>query len=253
MTSRPRKPQLCPRPADPNIDQILQEFLDDRKRQLKRAAFSNYESVVDLFRSYLNGYAYEGLSSTESALFERHYNAKGADHREFCQLFGSDKIVENFRGFLGYFMIRKVLAGQDLKRAAGTVTKKLSKWLAEKGYIPQEAAREGAREGAGAARDLPQAERATQLLFDAADKMAVDPNALNDEDYLDFDHYTIARIEPGKLWIEIFEGGGPQILGPVPVPEKATGLLRAGWDISCSLGRIRGQWRIIEMGNVYPE
>ena len=32
-------------------------------------------------------------------------------------------------------MIRKVIAGRDLKRAAGSVTKKLSKWLAEKGYV----------------------------------------------------------------------------------------------------------------------
>jgi hypothetical protein len=248
-----QKTATLPRPANPNIDQIFLEFLAGQKRQLKRAAFSKYESVIDLFRSYLNGYAYEGLSSAESALFERHYNAKGEDRREFCQLFGPDKIVENFRGFLGYFMIRKVLAGQDVKRAAGTVTKRLSKWLAEKGTISQEAAREGAGEGAGAARDLPKAERAAQILFDAADKMAVEPDALSDEDYLDFDHYTVARIEPGKLWIEILAGGREQILGPIPVPDKATALLRAGWDISCSLGRIRGGWRIIEMGNVYPE
>jgi hypothetical protein len=248
-----QKTVTLPRPANPNIDQILQEFLAEQKRQLKHVAFSKYESVIDLFRSHLNGYAYEGLSSAESALFERHYNAKGEDHREFCELFGPDKIVENFRGFLGYFMIRKVIAGQDLKRAAGTVTKKLSKWLAEKGYVSQETAQEGAEEGAGAARDLPKAERAGQILFDAADKVGVDANSLNDKDYLDFDHYTIARIEPGKLWIEIFTGGREQTLGPVPVPDKATALLRTGWDISCSLGRIRGQWRIIEMGNVYPD
>lgn len=248
-----QKTVSLPRPASPNIDQILQEFLAEQKRELKRAGFSKYESVVDLFRSYLNGYAYEGLSSAESALFERHYNAKGEDHREFCQLFGPDKIVENFRGFLGYFMIRKVIAGQDLKRAAGTVTKKLSTWLAEKGYVSQETAQEGAEEGAGAARDLPKAERAGQILFDAAHKKGVDPNSLNDEDYLDFDHYTIARIEPGKLWIEIFDGGREQTLGPIPVPDKATALLRTGWDISCALGRIRGHWRIIEMGNVYPD
>jgi hypothetical protein len=135
-----QKTVTLPRPANPSIDQILQEFLAEQKRHLKRAAFSKYESVIDLFRSHLNGYAYEGLSRGESALFDKHYNVKGEDHREFCQLFGPDKIVENFGGFLGYFMIRKVIAGQDLKRAAGTVTKKLSKWLAEKGYVSQETA-----------------------------------------------------------------------------------------------------------------
>jgi hypothetical protein len=33
----------------------------------------------------------------------------------------------------------------------------------------------------------------------------------------------------------------------------AAALLRTGWNISCSFGRIRGQWRFLEMGNVYPD
>lgn len=56
--------------------------------------------------------------------------------------------------FLGYFMIRKVMAGQELARAAGTVTKKLSKWLAAKGCISEEEAQDGADEGVKAVRDL---------------------------------------------------------------------------------------------------
>lgn len=242
-----------PRPANPSINQILEEFLAEQKRRLSRSTFARYKSVVDLLRSYLDGYAYEGLSKAESALFEKHYDAEGEDHRDFCQLFGPDKVLENLGGFLGYFMIRKVIAGEDLKRAAGTVTRKLSKWLAEKGYVSRETAEEAADQGRTASRDLPRADRAAQILFDAARKTGVDPNALDDEDYLDFDHYTIARIEPGKLWLKIFTRRGEETLGPIAVPEGATALLRAGWDIGCALGRIRGQWRIIEMGNVYPE
>lgn len=246
-----RKTVSLPLPANPNIEQILQAFLVEQKRRLKPATFSNYESVIDLFRSHLNGYAYEGLSRAESALFEKHYNAKGEQHREFCEIFGPDKIGENFREFLGYFMIRKVLAGEDLKRAAGTVTKKLSKWLAEKGYTSREAALEGSEEGAAAARNLPRAERAARILYEQAN-LTVDPNTLRDEDYQDFDHYTIVKIEPGKLWVESFTGGEERV-GPVRVSEKATALLRTGWNISCSLRRTRGQWRILEMGNVYPD
>ena len=69
-----------------------------------------------------SGYAYQSLSTAESTLFDRYYNAQGDEHLEFCQLFGPDKIVANLGGFLGYFMIRKVMAGQDLKRAAGTIS-----------------------------------------------------------------------------------------------------------------------------------
>ena len=240
-------------PADPTIDQVFEEFLAEQRERLKPRTVSRYEDVLNLLRHHLNGYAYESLSNVESALFDRHYNAKGDDHREFCQLFGPDKIVGSLGMFLGYFMIRKVMAGQDLKRAAGTVAKKLSKWLATKGYISEEEAQAGADEGTEAARDLPKAERAAQVLFEAVEDLTIDPNDLADEDHLEFDHFTISKIEPGKLWLEIFESGGRHLYGPVRVPKTATKLLRRGWDISCSLGRVRGKWRIVEVANVYPE
>jgi hypothetical protein len=36
------------------------------------------------------------------------------------------------------------------------------------------------------------------------------------------------------------------------VPKAATELLRQGWQMSCSLARIRGTWHLFEMANVYP-
>ena len=126
------------------------------------------------------GYAYQSLSTAEAALFDRYYNAPGDKHLEFCQLFGPDKIVANLGGFLGYFMIRKVVAGQDLKRAAGTVTKKLSTWLAAQGHVAEDEAQEGADLGAEAARDLPKAERAARILYDATTNRALGSHDLGD-------------------------------------------------------------------------
>jgi len=131
-----------PRPAEPSIRRVLEDFLEAQRTRLAPRTLARYEAVLDLLRSYLNGYAHESLSAPEAARFERSYNAEGKEHREFCDLFGPEKIVENLGSFLGYFMIRKVMAGEDLLRAAGTVTKKLSKWLAGKGYVTQEAAGE---------------------------------------------------------------------------------------------------------------
>ena len=205
-------------PANLTIDQVFEEFLTHQRERLKPKSLSNYESVLDLLRHHLNGYAYEGLSQAEAALFDKHYNATGKHHREFCQLFGPDKIVENLGMFLGYFMIRKVMAGPGLKRAAGTVTKKLSKWLAAKGYISEEEAQEGAEEGLEAARDLPKAERAAQLIWGAINDLDIDPNELADKDYLEFDHFTIVRLEPGKLWLGSSGGGKARPYGPIPVP-----------------------------------
>ena len=239
-------------PANPTIDEVCEEFLAEQRERLTPRTLSRYEHVRGLLRHHLNGYAYQSLSKAESALFERCYNAEGKEHREFCQLFGPDKIVENLGGFFGYFIIRKAMAQGDCKRAAGTVTKKLSTWLAARGYVAEQQAREGANQATDAARDLPKAERAVQILHDAAADLGVNPNDLSDEHYLEFDHFTIAKVEAGKLWLEIFEGAEKRSYGPIPVPAAATKLLRKGWDISCSLGRVRRTWRIVDVANVYP-
>ena len=192
------------------------------------------------------------MSANEAARFERGYNAEGKEHREFCDLFGPEKILESLDSFLGYFMIRKVVAGEDFLRAAGSVTKKLSKWLAEKDYVSPEAAGDATQTSAAAARDLPRAERAAQILRDAADRLGFDVAQLAEEDYLEFDHFTIARVEPGRLWLDVRHDGRMRERGPIPAPEAATRWLRPGWTISCSLGRVRKSWHLLEVANVYP-
>jgi hypothetical protein len=240
------------RPAEPGIDRVLDEFLEEQRERIRPGTQKKYEAVLDLLRSHLNGYAHEGLSNAESALFERHYHAEGVEHRDFCQLFGPEKIIENLGTFLGYFMIRKVIAGEDLMRAAGTVTKRLSKWLGAKGYVSDQAAREGADRGADAARNLPIAERAAQILRDHVAGVGIAPTDLAGKDFLEFDHFTIGRVGPGEIWLEHRDGRKMRSYGPISVPDLATKWLRAGWEISCSLGRVRSAWRIVEMANVYP-
>ena len=241
-----------PKIAEPTIEQVLEEFLSVMQKKLKPKTVSGYRDVIQLFKDCMNSYAYQSLSKAESALFEKRYNAEGQQHKEFCQLFGPDKIPENTGEFLGHFLVRKVMAGGDFKRLAGTVIKKLSKWLAEKAYISEKEAAIGKEEGGAAARDLPKAEKAGNILYESAELIDVDPDKLEDDDYHDFDHYTIEKIESGKLWLEVYTEKGKNIVGPIAAPKEATGLLRAGWDISCAIARVRGKWKIIEVANVYP-
>ena len=241
-----------PRPADPCIDGVFDEFLEEERGRLAPRTLGEYQDVVELLRGYLNGYAHQSLSREDAALFDRRYSAEGKEHREFCQLFGPEKILDELDSFLGYFMIRKVIAGEDLMRAAGTVTKKLSKWLATNGYVSEDAGRAGADSAAAAVRELPRAERAARMLWDAADRLGSDPTVLAEKDYLEFDHYTIARVEPGRVWLEVWEGKKSRSLGPIPAPNPATDLLHEGWDVSCALARVRGAWRMVEVANVYP-
>jgi hypothetical protein len=242
-----------PRIAEPTIEDVLEEFLAVQKTRLAPRTFEEYLSIIRLLSDCLDGYGHEGLSDPERQLYERHSGERAADPREFCQLFGPEQLEANLGQFLDYFMIRKVMAGASTMRAAGTVTRKLCRWLAERGHLSPEAAEDGAARGAQAGRDLPRARRAADLLSDAAAAFDGNPPEVEDEDYLEFDHYTILEVQPGKLWFRNEDPDGPRRVGPVPVPQAASALLKPGWSVSCAMGRIRGTWRILQAANVYPD
>ena len=103
-----------PQIAQPNLEQVLEQFLDDQARGLKPRTLARYRNVVQLLQHYLDGYGYQPLGKEESKFFDHHFEATGSNQRSFCQLFGADKITENLGGFLGYFMIRKVVAGEEV-------------------------------------------------------------------------------------------------------------------------------------------
>ena len=65
------------------------------------------------------------------------------------------------------------------------------------------------------------------------------------------DHFSITRIEPGKLWLEPFVSGDWEI-GPVPVPREVSDLCKVGWDISGRAVKTPKGWRLVEAWNVSP-
>jgi len=232
-----------PQPPKKTIEAVLNEFLEEQRKRLKPSTVRKYEDIIDLFRSCLDGYAHQGLNKQEDALFDRLYNAGGAEHREFCQVFGPEKIPGNISEFLNYFMIRKVMCGKELKQAAGTVIKKLGKWLLEKGYISPEIADEVIDSGATAARELPATEELAWMLADYADCTAVDCDEAIE------DHFTIEAVEPGKLHLSSFSGNDTIT---VSVPPDISDACRTGWRISGAIGKTNKGWCILEVWNVYP-
>ena len=225
----------------PTIDELLAGFLAAERDRLAPRTYGRYEHVVSLLRSCLGNYGHQDLDDAERARFEAAYES---DDEAFVHLFGADKLVAGLPEFLGYFMVRKVMAGEDLLRAAGTVAKRLAKWLEANGHIDSAAAAAARELGAEAARDLPRAERLGSILFEQTDRGDVDLNALDDNDVVE-DYLTIERVEPGALW---FEHG----IGPVTVPKAASDLAQPGWSASITVAKLKGQWRVVEIGNVYP-
>jgi hypothetical protein len=144
-------------------------------------------------------------------------------------------------------MPRKVVAGTDTMKAAGTVTKKLVKWLAEKGYVEDDESLEFAEERTGrAARELPASQDVVDLLEAYLDEHAPAHYSRELED-----HFTITRIEPGKLWLEPLASGDREI-GPIPVPREVSDLCKVGWNIGGTAAKTPKGWRLVEVWNVSP-
>jgi len=108
------------------ISQVFDEFLGDQKSRISPKTFSKYQSIISLYKSYLESY-WPGHDGEYAAITK-----KGGT---YCGTFGPEDATEGFGEFLGYFMPRKVLCGKETMQAASTVTKKLAKWLSENGYI----------------------------------------------------------------------------------------------------------------------
>lgn len=223
------------------IDSVLDAFVDDQESRVSARTMRNYANVIALLRHSLNGYAYQSLDEADTKRFQEALNA--GDYEAFCHLFGPEHIPGHFGEFLGYFMVKKVLASQEVLRSAAAVTKKLTTWLYEQGYVSEEERNLGLDQAA-AARDLPRAERLAELLYRQCGKgPAFNLNDIDSEDFIE-DLLTIERVEPGALY---FTGG----IGPLTVSEQASALAKAGWDVYLTLARIAGTWWAIEVGNVY--
>ena len=230
--------------ASPTISAVLAEYLADEKARLAAKTYGLYADVIELLQHSLNGYAANSLDKGEYALWEQHFDAKGEQHGEFCDIFGPEHILPNVGEFLNYFMTRKVMAGQDLMRASGTVTKKLAKWLAAKRYATADEAADAVERGTDAARDLPMAEKLTALLYEfTSSKYSPDDADIEDQ-------FEIKRVESGKVWLAGFDDG--RLLGPISLPPHATKLCRVGWTISGAVREIGKKCVLVEAWKVYP-
>src|SRR5258708_22855848 len=118
------------------IDQVVAEFLADQRAGLSARTMRNYEDVISLFQDCMDGYGPSALDGRDHDRWKKAFD--GGDFGAYCHLLGPGYILGNVDEFLGYFMIRKVMAGQELLRAAGTVTKKLAAWLCENGYAGED-------------------------------------------------------------------------------------------------------------------
>jgi hypothetical protein len=103
------------------IDEVLDEFLAEQHARWSPATYGRYETIIDLLKRYCEAY-FPGHDGEYEKV------AKGE--------YGPADIAGTFGTFLGYFMPHKVVCGSGTEEAAPRVTRKLARWLVEKGYDP---------------------------------------------------------------------------------------------------------------------
>jgi hypothetical protein len=226
------------------ISEVLAEYLRAEKSRLAPKTYARYADVIGLFTHSLNGYAASSLSQLDRARFDKHFDAEGEQHREFCDIFGPEHILENVGEFLNYFMVRKVIVGADTLRASGTVMKKLAQWLVEHEYVKSDDADVAIEQGSDAARDLPAAEKLSTLLYDLT------AGRLEPRDSDIEGRFSITKVEPGRIWLQDEDDG--ENYGPILLTEKVTKLCRVGWIISGAVRKSGNRCVLVETFQVYP-
>lgn len=229
------------------INQTFQSFLAEREARLAPSTFAKYEDVIGLFAHCLGGYAHQSLQEAERKAWEKRWDAD-EEAASFCNNFGPDKIPENVAEFLGYFLIRKVSASQDLLKASGTVMRKLFKWLKEEDLIDTDRGEEAIEVVNEIGPELPKAEKLSMILS----QLCLEPPSGRVLEEWEGDYAEIVKLEPGKIWFRD-DYGDDAVVGPVIVPKRANEVAKVGWNVSAVyLVRTARGWRMSEVGNVYP-
>jgi hypothetical protein len=231
----PEGPMKTSKP-DKTIAQLFTEFLADQKARLSPKTYDRYDGIIHLFRSYLESY-WPGHDQKE---YQAITKAKGT----YCETFGAEDMTAGFSGFLDYFMPHKVIGSDDTMKAAGTVIKKLAKWLAEKGYADDDDTL--TEEVRAAARDLP----ATQKLLNRLGDWLAENGPVDSKRKVE-GHFLIQRIGPRELWLTPFMTGDP-VIGPIPVPAKIARACKLDWDIGGVVALTAKGWRLVEVWNISP-
>ena len=129
-----RRRQGWPETA-PTINEALDEFLADQRDRLADTTYARYADIIELLRMTLDSYGHLHLDDEDLSAWQAAFDA--GDEQAFTNMFGPERIIDGYGDLLDYYLGRKVGASRQLYRDASTVTKRLAKWLGERGHIDQ--------------------------------------------------------------------------------------------------------------------
>ncbi|RQD77548.1 MAG: hypothetical protein D5R97_02105 [Candidatus Syntrophonatronum acetioxidans] len=237
------KVEQFPRPAGPNINEALDNFLEDQGKRLASSTLNQYAVITEFLRECLNSCGYQFLDEEEYTLWKK-LSDKRKRKREFSQIFGPDKIPEIIDDFLSYFML-KLFCGKSMIKVSGRVTKRLGLWLKEKKYISNEESFMMVEMGELAVRELPLAKEFEEKLFSLVEKKPL----IQEEEKIE-DVFLIKEVEGNRVYLTATEVNRGTIA--IDLSAELTRLCKPGWLVYLHVSRTSQGWSISMTGGVDP-
>jgi hypothetical protein len=231
--------------------EALSVFHLDQRRRLSRRTFDQYDAVITDCSMFLYHHGPDTLSGAERALLANRVMDCGCVEHDYLTRFGPEHILRNLDAFLELHRGPKRIA--DERRAAMTlrVTRKLRAWLIAGGWHDSNAPR---APGSPLTRlDFEQVHRLTKTLAEAIESRGLDYEDVDsDDDLLDAGLYDVSQIRGDDLWLDYWPetGNVQKNVGPVHFPAAAK-VLQPGWVVGCTLGRVHGDWCVLEASCVF--
>lgn len=124
--------------GNPSIAEVLTKFLEAQRERLGSRTWKRYEGLFSTWQEYLDHYGTRHLSRLEKAFWKRY--CRRTKYARFTEVFGPELLLRSAPEFFGEYAMEELMDPYVLE-CAGTIVRKLAKWLSEKKLIdPREAA-----------------------------------------------------------------------------------------------------------------
>lgn len=228
----------------PTITEVLDGYLRTEHTRLAARTYARDAEVIGFLEQSLNTDGVKDLTPEEY----EHFRSRGFDFERgdppYCEAVGPYYLMLHLPTFLTAAQLRRLEAPPELPDQAGTVVKKLAKWLETHGYINAIAVK-AVRDMAA---DLGQRTPAMDELAQRLQALTQDVEYLEEEDVPG--DFEITHVEPEGLWLH--DHMDDSVYGPVPVPDDVHALCTVGWMIAGALGRRDGAYQFVDVLNVDP-
>lgn len=221
-----------------SIAGLISSFLRDQLGQVAPSTCRKYERALESVMIALDSYGYNNNPGID-------YDSVQEAGKTFCEVATIEALLNYMKEFFGYFMPRKMHASINEVSECRTALRRFLQWLSESDMIDPEAAQAYRRQVSRLAAEGIKAARVRWYEFAPVET----PPHQVDETLED--HFTITRVEPGKLWLEDMNNTGTP--GMVRAPRAFTDLCEPEMDLAAEIQRTGDRWYLVDVYNAYPK